>query len=280
MPTRGQLYIVATPIGHLDDISARALHILGSVDKIAAEDTRHSAHLLQHFGIRTPLFSLHEHNERARIEQVITWLEQGLSIALISDAGTPLISDPGFPLVRAARAAQHMVIPIPGACALITALSVAGLPTDRFIFEGFLPAKSQQRINHLNTLQTESRTLIFYESSHRISDMLHDCATVFGAQRQAVVAREMTKQYEEFLSAPLSELAEKFIARARGEFVVMIHGLTEQDPEQAELDRVLHILLLDLPIKQASALAAKLTGFKKNQAYTRALTLQATTTTP
>ena len=204
--TAGTLYVVATPIGNLDDISARALKILSSVALIAAEDTRHSVRLLQHFGINTPLAACHEHNERDEGNRFITRLQAGDSVALISDAGTPLISDPGYHLVRQARAAGIAVVPVPGACALIAALSAAGLPSDRFIFEGFLPAKAVGRKARLSQLKEEPRTLIFYEAPHRILECLQDMESVFGAERPALLARELTKTFETLKGLPLAEL--------------------------------------------------------------------------
>ena len=205
----GCLWVVATPIGHRDDISARAIETLRSVAVIAAEDTRHSRPMLLQNNIGTPLVALHEHNEREAVAAVVRRLEQGESVALISDAGTPLISDPGFRLVRAAREAGIRCIPVPGACAAIAALSVAGLPSDRFVFEGFLPPKSAARRSRLEELAGDSRTLIFYESSHRIAESVADMRDVFGAEREAVLARELTKMFETVIGEPLSELAQR-----------------------------------------------------------------------
>lgn len=273
----GALYVVATPIGNLGDFSARAIEVLGQVARIAAEDTRHSAPLLHRHGIATPLLSLHEHNERARVAQLIEELRGGAAIGLISDAGTPLISDPGFHLVRAARASGIRIIPIPGACALITALSAAGLPTDRFVFEGFLPAKSAARRAHLEALRTETRTLAFYESSHRIVETLEDMAAIFGASRPAVLARELTKTFETIRDGSLAELQEFVTGDAnqqKGEFVVLVQGAEDEPQDQAEATRVLSILLEALPVKQAAALAERITGVKKNELYKLALTLR------
>ncbi|MCA1805264.1 MAG: 16S rRNA (cytidine(1402)-2'-O)-methyltransferase [Xanthomonadaceae bacterium] len=275
----GTLYIVATPIGNLDDISQRALQVLAKVDRIAAEDTRHSQRLLGHYGIRTPLGSLHEHNERQKVEGLLAELEQGLSIALISDAGTPLISDPGFPLVRAARERGIRVVPVPGCSAAICALSAAGLPTDRFVFEGFLPARGGQRENRLRELAGESRTLVFYESSHRILDSLASMAEVFGEARRAVVARELTKTYETIRDGTLAELLEWMRADAqqqKGEFVVLVEGAPARasDALDAATERVLATLLEELSVKQSATLAAKLTGVAKKRLYERALELQ------
>ncbi len=270
----GTLYIVATPIGNLQDISLRAIEVLKTVHCIAAEDTRHSALLLQHFLINKPVLALHEHNERERANTILERLQQGESVALISDAGTPLISDPGYFLVREARGLGIKVVPIPGACAAIAALSAAGLPTDRFCFEGFLPAKSKQRLQQLELLRHETRTLIFYETPHRILECLQDMQTVFGAERQAVVARELTKLYETIHSASLVDLITWVASDAnqqRGEIVLLVAGAPEQAPEQADTDAMLKILLAELPLKQAVDLAAKLSGKRKNELYERAL---------
>lgn len=274
--TKAILYIVATPIGNLEDITARALRILQEVDLIAAEDTRHSKKLLQHYGIQTALTSLHEHNEKNQITKLLELLKSGKAVALISDAGTPLISDPGYHLVLAARQQNISVVPIPGPSALIAALSVAGLPSDRFIFEGFLPAKANQRRERLKELQNETRTLIFYEAPHRILTMLADLQEIFGAEREATVARELTKTYETVNSGTLKELYSTFEnnpEQIRGEFVVIVHGAQEKQNtlEDQEALRILNILLEELPTKQAASLAAKITGVAKNTLYTLAL---------
>ena len=276
----GSLYVVATPIGNLDDISARALKILREVALIAAEDTRHSARLMQHFGISTPLAACHEHNERDEGSRFITRLLAGDNVALISDAGTPLISDPGYHLVRQARAAGIAVVPVPGACALIAALSAAGLPSDRFIFEGFLPAKSVGRKARLQAVKEEPRTLIFYEAPHRILECLQDMAEVFGGERQALLAREITKTFETLKGLPLSELRE-FVEsdsnQQRGECVVLVAGWTAPESEDAvssEAMRVLNLLLEEMPLKRAAALAAQITGERKNLLYQVALEKQ------
>jgi 16S rRNA (cytidine1402-2'-O)-methyltransferase len=274
----GVLYVVATPIGNLEDISARALKVLAAVDVVAAEDTRHSGTLLGHFGIRAGLISLHDHNEAERAPFLVARLLAGESVALISDAGTPLISDPGFDLVRAARAAGITVTPIPGASALIAALSVSGLPTDRFVFEGFLPQKTAARRDRLAALTGESRTLVFYESVHRLKESLEDMAIVFGPERSAVLARELTKLHEGVQEASLQGLVEWAAsdpAAGKGEAVVMVAGatVTEAAALDAEAERVLKVLLAELPVKQAAALAAAITGLKKNELYDRALQL-------
>ncbi|MCZ4321196.1 16S rRNA (cytidine(1402)-2'-O)-methyltransferase [Pseudomonas anguilliseptica] len=276
----GSLYVVATPIGNLDDISARALTILRSVTLIAAEDTRHSARLMQHFGIGTPLAACHEHNERDQGGRFLARLLAGDDVALISDAGTPLISDPGYHLVRQARAAGIAVVPVPGACALIAALSAAGLPSDRFIFEGFLPAKAAGRRARLELVKEEPRTLIFYEAPHRILECLQDMQAVFGEQRPALLARELTKTFETLKGMPLSELV-AWVAgdsnQQRGECVVLVAGWQAPEGEEAvsaEAMRVLNLLLAEMPLKRAAALAAEITGVRKNLLYQVALEQQ------
>ena len=265
------LYIVATPIGNLSDISERAVQILKQVDLIAVEDTRHSGKLLQHSGVSTPMQALHEHNEAKKVEQLIDLLAAGKSIALISDAGTPLISDPGYQLVKAAIDAGIKVSPVPGASALIAALSASGLPSDAFIFEGFLPNKSAGRLKKLEALADESRTLIFYEAPHRIIDCLEDMQQVFGAERVAVVARELTKTFETIKKDSLENLLSWTKAdsnQQRGEFVLLIQGQEKAATTvNAEAERILDILLQELPLKQASQLAARITGIKKNTLY-------------
>ncbi|MBI5041959.1 MAG: 16S rRNA (cytidine(1402)-2'-O)-methyltransferase [Gammaproteobacteria bacterium] len=268
--------MVATPIGNRADITQRALSVLGSVDRVLAEDTRHSGTLLRSLGIGTPLLSLHEHNEQVQVEPLLARLRGGADLALISDAGTPLISDPGYRIVRAARQAGIEVVPIPGPSALIAALSVAGLPTDRFVFEGFLPAKAVARRAHLQALAGETRTLVFYEASHRIEECLSDLAECFGAERAAVVARELTKTFEQVQAGSLAEL-NSWLAedanRQRGEFVVLVAGAeAAADAElDAEAQRVLKLLLAELPVKRAAALAAEITGARKNALYQYAL---------
>lgn len=271
--TQGSLYVVATPIGNLEDITARALHVLASVQVIAAEDTRHSSRLLQHFSIRTPLVACHDHNERAEANGLVQRLLAGDDVALISDAGTPLISDPGFQLVVKARAAGVRVIPIPGACAAIAALSAAGLPSDRFVFEGFLPAKEGARKKQLHALQAETRTLIFYEAPHRLLDSVADMAEVLGAEREAVLARELTKTFETIKGAPLGELRDWIAAdsnQQRGEAVLLVAGLdvkAEADAVSPEAENMLRVLSTELPLKKAAALTAQLTGARKNTLY-------------
>ena len=277
---QGTLYVVATPIGNLEDISARALRILSEVALIAAEDTRHSLRLLQHFGIKTPLQACHEHNEREHGSRFIAQLIAGDDVALISDAGTPLISDPGFHLVRQARAAGVQVVPVPGACALVAALSAAGLPSDRFIFEGFLPAKTAGRRARLEALKEESRTLIFYEAPHRILECIADLHEVFGPDRAAVLGRDLTKTFETLKGLPLADLQAWVAADAnqqRGECVLLVAGWDAPEGEAAvssEALRVLDLLLAEMPLKRAAALAAEITGVRKNVLYQVALARQ------
>jgi 16S rRNA (cytidine1402-2'-O)-methyltransferase len=273
----GTLYVVATPIGNLQDITLRAIEVLKKVDRIAAEDTRHAAPLLKHFFINKPSISMHEFNERDRLAIILDYLHDGESVALISDAGTPLISDPGFHLVREAKARGIEVVPIPGPCAAIAALSVAGLPTDKFTFEGFLPAKQESRRNRLTSLLHETRTMIFYEAPHRLLSVLQTMVDVFGSERKAVVARELTKIHESVLASTLPELVKRFESHQdeqRGEIVILINGVDEAATESKEVipENVLDILLEELPLKQAAALASKITGERKNILYEMALT--------
>lgn len=268
------LYIVATPIGNIEDITLRALRVLREVDLIAAEDTRHSGRLLKHYDITTPLISLHDFNEKNRAHALITRLKNGEKIALISDAGTPLISDPGYILVNAVRAAGLSVVPIPGACALIAALSSAGLPTDRFVFEGFLSAKSGERRARLQMLCDETRTLIFYEAPHRILKLCRDISEVLGEDRLMVITKELTKTFETFFagsSKDAVEWLEKDPLHQKGEFVVLLHGASHQDDQQEKAHSMLKILSAELPTAQAVALAAKITGVKKNALYAMAI---------
>lgn len=271
------LYIVATPIGNLADMSARAIEILKSVDIIAAEDTRHSRYLLDHFAINTPCLSLHNFNEQQRSSQLLAQLQQGKSIALISDAGTPLISDPGYHLVKSARECGIKIIPIPGPCAAITALSAAGLPTDRFVFEGFLPAKKSARLHALEQVKEETRTLIFYEAPHRIIELLETMITVLGSEREVVIARELTKLFETIKAGTLAEILTWIKAdnnQQKGEFVVLVKGTAEKKPDtEKQLLNILNVLLSELPMSQAVTLAAKITGEKKNKIYELALEL-------
>ncbi|HET6633317.1 MAG TPA: 16S rRNA (cytidine(1402)-2'-O)-methyltransferase [Rhodanobacteraceae bacterium] len=267
----GTLWVVATPIGHRDDWSARAIEVLRAVALVAAEDTRHSRPLLALHGIDTPLLALHEHNERDVADGLVQRLSGGEDVALISDAGTPLISDPGFRLVRAARAAGVRVSPVPGACAAIAALSVAGLPSDRFVFEGFLPAKAAARRARLAELASDPRTLIFYESPHRVADCLADLRHAFGAEREAVLARELTKLFETVLGEPLGDLAARVAAdpdQQRGECVLLVAGCS--DPAQsriAEGRRVLALLRDALPPGKAATLASAISGAPRKSLY-------------
>ena len=267
----GCLWVVATPIGHRDDFSARAIATLREVAVIAAEDTRHSKPLLLHHGIATPLVALHEHNEREVVDAIVRRLQGGESVALISDAGTPLISDPGFRLVRAARAAGVRCVPVPGACAAIAALSVAGLPSDRFVFEGFLPPKSVARRARLQELAGEPRTLIFYESSHRVAGSLADMRAVFGDEREAVLARELTKLFETVLGESLAQLAERVANdpdQQRGECVILVAGRGEEaDAKLAEGHRIFAILREELPPAKAAKLAAAISGAPRKVLY-------------
>ncbi|HET7331670.1 16S rRNA (cytidine(1402)-2'-O)-methyltransferase [Dyella sp.] len=267
----GCLWVVATPIGHRDDISARAIETLRKVALIAAEDTRHSRPLMLQHNIGTPLVALHEHNEREAVAAIVRRLEQGESVALISDAGTPLISDPGFRLVRAAREAGIRCIPVPGACAAIATLSVAGLPSDRFVFEGFLPPKSAARRSRLEELAGDPRTLIFYESSHRIVESLTDMRDVFGAEREAVLARELTKLFETVIGEPLSQLLARVTEdpnQQRGECVVLVAGRGDDaDAKLVEGQRVFAILREELPPAKAAKLAAAITGASRKMLY-------------
>ena len=263
----GELFLVATPIGNLGDISARALETLRSVDLIAAEDTRHSKRLLQHFAIDTRMLAYHEHNEAQQTPVLVERMQKGLSIALISDAGTPLVSDPGYRLVKAALEHQIRVIPVPGPCAAIAALSASGLPTDRFVFEGFPPAKQGARQKYLQGLQSEPRTLVFYVSCHRLTEVLNDMLQVFGAGRQAVLARELTKTFETIRKASLGELVD-WVAGDRdqhkGEMVVLLEGARQRENDEQDLNALLSVLVDELPVKQAAAIASRLTGLNRN----------------
>ncbi len=271
------LYVVATPIGNMGDISARAREILAGVGAVAAEDTRHSGHLLRELGLGRPLVSLHEHNERSRAVELIARLRAGESIALVCDAGTPLVSDPGYSLVRAAIEAGIVITPLPGPCAAIAALSAAGLPSDRFCFEGFLPARAAARRRRLTELAAETRTLVLYEAPHRLTDCLEDLAAACGESRRACVARELTKRFETFYRGSLGELALRSKDdpdMRRGESVVLIEGTIEQEPAAARLDETLVVLLRYLPPSAAAAAAAGLTGVRRADAYARALKLR------
>ncbi len=271
MPAAATLHVVATPIGNLADLSPRAQEVLRAVAAICAEDTRHTGQLLSHFGIAKPLVALHDHNEEAMAERVVARLLGGESLALVSDAGTPLVSDPGFRLVRAARAAGVKVSPVPGACAAIAALSVAGLPSDRFVFEGFLPAKAAARRERLHKLAGETGTLVFYESSHRIAESLADMAAAFGDERPAVVARELTKLFETVLDGSLAQLraaVEVDDNQRKGEFVVMVQGAGDDEQAKIAEGRRLYAKLNEhLPPSTAAKLAAELSGAPRKALY-------------
>ncbi len=275
---KGVLYVVATPIGNRGDISRRACEVLAEVDLIAAEDTRHSRPLLRDLGVATQLLALHEHNEQRILTQLIGRLQQGETIALISDAGTPLISDPGFPLVRECQRQGIRVVPVPGPCAAICALSAAGLATDRFLFAGFPARNSAARREQFKALSSSRTTLVFYESSHRIEQSLADMVEIFGQDRPAVLARELTKRHETILAASLGELLQlvrQDPMQRKGEFVVLLEGNRPQPGDiSPESRRTLEVLCAELPLKQAAALAARLTGEKKNRLYRLALALK------
>lgn len=268
----GILYIVATPIGNLQDITARALNIFNQVDLIAAEDTRHSGLLLSHYGIKKPFFALHDHNEQQKADLLVEKLRQGNHIALISDAGTPLISDPGFHVVRKCRQAGIRVVPLPGACAAITALCASGVASDRFCFEGFLPAKSKARRDKLTELVDEARTLIFYESTHRILDSLTDVETVLGADRYVVLAREITKTWETIIGDEVGQLRTWLAEdpnRTKGEMVLIIEGKSAEPSAEfsPQAIKALQLIAQELPLKKAAAIVAELYGYKKNALY-------------
>ncbi|MFZ7307411.1 16S rRNA (cytidine(1402)-2'-O)-methyltransferase [Avibacterium avium] len=268
----GILYIVATPIGNLQDISQRALQVLEQVDLVAAEDTRHSGLLLSHYGIKKPFFALHDHNEQQKADILCEKLLQGTTIALVSDAGTPLISDPGFHLVRKCRQAGIRIVPIPGACAAIAGLCASGIASDRFCFEGFLPAKSKARCDKLENLAKEDRTLIFYESTHRILDCLADMEKVFGAERYVVLARELTKTWETIHGDEVGALRQWVSEdpnRSKGEMVLIVEGNVNNEEESfsPEAIKALTLIAKELPLKKAAAIVAELYGYKKNALY-------------
>ena len=269
------LYVVATPIGNLADMVPRAVEVLQSVALIAAEDTRHSRPLLKHFDITAPLRAYHDHSGEGDLEAILKVLRSGDSVAMISDAGTPLISDPGYRLVDLALAEGFAVVPIPGPCAMVAALSVAGLPSDRFIFEGFLPSKTHGRQQLFSQLRMEPRTLIFYEAPHRLLDSLRDMCAILGEQRRVTLARELTKMFETVRRLPLGEMCQ-WVAedsnQQRGECVLVVEGFGNRGGELAvEAITALDILRAELPLKQAAALAAKISGVKKNALYQYAL---------
>ena len=273
----GTLYVVATPIGNLADLTPRAREVLASVALIAAEDTRHTRQLLSSCGIGTALTSLHEHNEAQKSAELVARLAGGESIALVSDAGTPLVSDPGFDLVAAARRARIAVVAIPGACAAIAALSVAGLPSDRFVFEGFLPAKTAARSERLEQLAREQRTLIFYEAPHRLADVLRDMTRILGAERNASISRELTKRFETTYSGTLAQLSEAAALdsdMSRGELVIVVSGAPAASTAlELDSDALLRALLQELSPSQAAKVAAHVTGGKRSDLYEAALRL-------
>jgi 16S rRNA (cytidine1402-2'-O)-methyltransferase len=271
------LYVLATPIGNVCDISLRGLHVLAIADAVACEDTRNTSQLLQRYGLSKTLLAAHEHNEREAADKIIERLRAGQRVALVSDAGTPAISDPGARVVDAVRAAGLQVVPLPGASAAVTALSASGLTDARFQFVGFLPAKTRQRETALQELVALEAALVFYEAPHRIVETVQSMLQVFGPQRQIVLARELTKLFEDIHRCPLGEAPawlEQDANRQRGEFVVLLEGAQPIDGEAADAERVLRILLAELPVKQAAALAAQITGQKKNALYERALQIR------
>ena len=273
----GTLFVVATPIGNLEDLTPRARQTLASVDLVAAEDTRHTRRLLSSFGAKAALMALHDHNESQVVHEVIGALESGKDVALVSDAGTPLVSDPGYRLVSAAHEQGIRVEPIPGASALTAALSAAGLPTDRFCFEGFPPTKAAARRKWLQDLAAESRTMVFYESVHRINESLADMVEAFGAERDAFIGRELTKLHEQCVNAPLGELqrqVDKGVIVGKGEFVVVVAGGEPAAAAEVDIDRLLTALLGRLSAKDTAHVAAEITGEKKNALYERVLQLK------
>jgi 16S rRNA (cytidine1402-2'-O)-methyltransferase len=273
----GTLFVVATPIGNLEDLSPRARRTFAEVDLIAAEDTRHTGRLLSHLGVKTRQIALHEHNEARAAQALIEQLKNGKSVALASDAGTPLVSDPGFRLVQAAHASGITVSPVPGPSAVTAALSVSGLPTDRFVFEGFPPAKPAARRKWLQARATDSRTLLFFEAVHRIGATLADMVELFGADRDAFIGREMTKLHEQLRHARLGELLDEVgdgTIVLKGEFVVAVHGAGDISPSSIDADRLLEELGAVLPPKKAAAIAARVTGEKRNALYQRLLEIK------
>lgn len=272
----GTLFVVATPIGNLEDLSPRARQTLGAVDLIAAEDTRHTGRLLSHFGVKTPLLALHDHNEEEVVETLLSRLSAGNNVALVSDAGTPLISDPGYRLLAAAHAHRFRVVPVAGPSAATAALSVAGLPTDRYCFEGFLPAKQASRRARLAELAIERRSLVLYESVHRIRDCLADLVTAFGADRNAFIGRELTKLHEQCVQAPLAALLHRVDVGeivAKGEFVIVVCGNSDTVTTSIAEEPLLVELAAHLPPKVAAKIAARITGGKPNELYARLLEL-------
>lgn len=276
------LFVVATPLGNLGDLTPRAVEVLGTADLIAAEDTRRCRQLLSHLGLSRPVVAYHDHNEQQRESGLLRELQLGRTIALVADAGTPLISDPGFRLVRAARAAGVSVSCVPGPCAAIAALSVAGLPSDRFVFEGFLPARAAARRARLEELRAECRTLVFYESPRRLLALLEDLAAVIGTQREAVIARELTKRYETVLTGTVGELLTRVVAdpdQQLGEIVLLLHGADAQPMQTAEVEpqQLLRVLLARMPLSESVDCAVEICGLPRNLLYRTALALQSAT---
>jgi len=273
----GTLFIIATPIGNLNDLSPRARRTLADVDLVAAEDTRHTGRLLSHIGVKTRLLALHDHNEEQAVRRVMTALESGQSVALVSDAGTPLLSDPGYRLVRAAHHGGLAVSPIPGPSAITAALSAAGLPTDRFCFEGFLPARRAARRQALESFVHESRTLVFFESVHRIADVLDDMCRIFGEERPAFIGRELTKMHEQCVQETLGRLRDKVNDHSivsKGEFVIAVGGSVDVQESSLDVDRLLVALATKLSAKDAARVAARATGLGRNELYERLLQLK------
>lgn len=271
----GVLYIVATPIGNLGDITLRAIEVLKAVDVVAAEDTRHSQHLLSHLGISKKMLSLHEHNERERIQQILNYLDEGQQLALVSDAGTPLISDPGFPLVRAVVEAGFVVVPVPGVSSIVTALSAAGLPTDSFCFHGFLSHKNSERLSRLDNIEKVGGTHVLLESTHRIERLLQQIQQLM-PKSQVVLAKELTKRHEAFIRGTAEQCLQVFEQDAllkKGEFVVLIHHATSNQGESVDLDthKLLELLLAEMPLKKAVRIAVEVSGLKRNDLYKLAL---------
>ena len=275
----GVLYVVATPIGNLEDFSARACTVLRDADAVLAEDTRRTRVLLERYAIPTPIRAFHEHNERRETPRLVARMLDGERLALVSDAGTPLVSDPGYVLVRAAHSHDVPVYCVPGPSAVTAALSISGLPTDRFTFEGFLPARRPRRMRALKMLEKETRTMVFYEAPHRLEDALSDFCAVFGGEREAAIARELTKRFESVVSGPLDHLLGDVRSRripARGEIVVVVRGSTPAQADDDTTDTMLRAILDEgVAVRQTAAIAARLTGRPRNALYRRALALAA-----
>jgi 16S rRNA (cytidine1402-2'-O)-methyltransferase len=265
----GKLYVVGTPIGNLDDLSPRARDVLAKADVIAAEDTRHTRVLLSRIGVESRLIACHEHNEAERVPELLAGLADGLTIALVSDAGTPLVSDPGWRLVNAAQAAGFAVVPVPGACAAVAALSATGLPTDRFAFEGFLPRRAGARALRLEQLRYEERTMVFYEAVHRVTETLAAMRVAFGADRRGAIARELTKVHEQILAGSLAELEARLGSDIPllGEFVLVVAGAAAAAPDEAEAERIYRLLAAEIEPGNALKLTAAITGVARNALY-------------